>query len=118
MLGDSTSQIQSGAGEVRRLVGDGGETLASPAGQVGHQDVATEVQLRLEENPPAAGTALASLERRVEVARQDAGRHRMPGRGTRTGVELAIDDLGNKKVRDLEEILVGCGPSDGRRHLL
>lgn len=49
------------------ILRDAGHALASPAGDVRHQHMAAEMQFRLDQDPPAARAAAASVERPPEV---------------------------------------------------
>ena len=51
--------------------------LATPSGDIGRDDVATEVQFRFDQDDPAARTAATLAERRADSARQGSSRIRM-----------------------------------------
>src|ERR1051325_4120026 len=80
------------------------QTAASPPGDIGDEDVLTEVQLRLEDEPPTARAlwvAWWATERGSQITHDDGRRVRV--RGGRSGArdELAIDDLRDHRVGDL-----------------
>src|SRR5712691_1623783 len=90
--------------------------LAPPAGEVRHEHVVTEVQLGLEEDPPAAGTAPSVVEGRAQPGPEHRGRKRVPRGRARRHVQVPVHDLGDAVRRDLENIVVGGAALHGRCH--
>src|SRR3990167_9026408 len=90
-----------------------GHAFTAPAGDIGDDDVAAQVQLRFVENPPAAGTALAPIEWVPEIAAQRGISLGMFRRGARMGVQLAEENLSHQVFREGEEVFVG-GVAFGR----
>jgi hypothetical protein len=96
-------------GEVRRL-GNGRQALAAPAGEVGHENIVSEVQLGLVEDPPAPWTTAAAVIRRPELASQDGRRHSVTWSGPGRHDELAGDDLANDVLGQRQQIVVRGWP--------
>ena len=105
--GDSTSHKPIGRQREMRDVRYRRHALATPTGDIRHDDIGTEVQLRLDEEPPTAGTVLAVLEGTAKRAEQHTGCMRMRRRRPRRRVELAAQDLRDEVLRNRAEILVG-----------
>ena len=69
--------------------------VPAPTSEVGDEDVVSEVQLGLDDDPPAAGAAPAELKRRAEVDLKGRPRQRMRRGRSGIGVQHTIDDLGH-----------------------
>src|SRR5437870_1121110 len=94
-----------------RDIGHGRHPFAAPAREVGDEHVAAEVQLGLEQYPPAARhTGPAGIAR--EAADQRGPEHRRGQRVRRGGSgareQVAVDDLRHHVVRERAEVVV-CG---------
>ena len=87
--------------------------LAPPAGDVGHQDVLAEMQLRLVDDPPAAGAAFAEVERIADLTAQNGTGARMRRGRSRMGVERSLDDFGDHVRRRVDHVLIGRGAFEG-----
>src|SRR5262249_9394378 len=80
--------------------------LTAPAGPVGNQDVVAQVQLGLEDDPPAPGTGWVAgvpVEGPDQVAARYRGGVRVRRSGARGHEELAVDDLGDLVIGDLHQ---------------
>src|SRR6478609_605706 len=82
------------------------QSLATPAGDVGHDNVVREMQLWLIDDPPAAGAAVTKLhtgdERRAKRGCADGVWHR----GSGTDRQLTVYDLADEVLRQSEDVLV------------
>lgn len=87
--------------------------LAAPADDVGDEDVVAEVDLGLDQDPPAAGAAAALVERPVHLVADCADRVGVPEPRTRVEIERAADDLGDLVGGSVDDVLVGGGAVDG-----
>lgn len=65
------------------------------------------MELGLGEDSPAARSTTTAIEGPAQGAAQTGAGIGVTRRRTRGGVQLAIDDLGNKAVRHLQEIFIG-----------
>ena len=81
--------------------------FAAPSCEVGDHDLLTEVQLGLEDDPPAAWSAAALAEGADELIAERRARERMRHGGTRVGVEGSVDDLGDPVRGCVKHVLVG-----------
>ena len=82
-----------------------GHALTPPTGQVGHQHVLAEMKLRLVEDPPASGSALAVVE--WSKHRAEAGRgNRVARRRPRAQEELAVQDLRHLVLGGAQHVFV------------
>ena len=93
-------------GDVGR-VGILGHPLPAPPRQVGNQDVLSEMQLGLVDDPPSAGAAATPVEGSREFAAQSRTRQRVRHCRPRLRVEDSVDDLGHPIGRGVEHVLVG-----------
>src|SRR6185369_7812855 len=93
-------------------VGDRAHALVTPSREVGDEDVLAEVELRLEEDPPASRTVRSAglLIERAQLLEQNRAGSRVWGGWPRAREELTVHDLGHEMVGHLHQILVG-GPA-------
>ena len=96
---------------------DLGDAITPPTGQVRHEHVASEVQLRLVEDEPAAGTAATSLERSAEDLSERARRCRVRCSRAREDVEPVTDDLADLMLRQRFDVGVRGSAKRLGRHL-
>lgn len=82
------------------------QALASPPGEVGHEDVFTQVELGLEQKHPPAGSATATVEGLAKLAAQVQAGPRVRQPRPRRGDQVAVDDLADQVFRQREEVLV------------
>src|SRR5262249_48698587 len=90
-------------------VRDRRHALDSPPGDVWVQDVLSEMQLRLVENPPATGFASSAwwaIKAAEEIAPDGRRCPRVRCRRTRAREQLAVDDLGNEMVGHGDQVVV------------
>lgn len=82
----------------------------TPASEIWNKNVCPEMQFRLKEDPPTArtaGTTKTPIEG-INIHPND-GRSACMGRcGPRRGNQLAINDLGDQDIWDLQEVFVRC----------
>src|SRR5262249_33307351 len=76
---------------------------------IGHQELRTEADLRLDEEHPPARTALALLERPGQLGSEGACRRAVTRGWPRMRHYLAVDDLGNEMRRNGLEIGIRSG---------
>ena len=88
------------------LLRHGRQPLAPPAGEVGHDDLLSEVKLGLVEDPPAPGAAAALVERSPDEEPKPGRRHRVSRGRPRAQEQLAIQDLGHLVLRGVQHVLV------------
>jgi len=94
----------------RRRVREDRQPLAPPSRPVGDEHVVTEVQLGPEQDPPAARpgrVAGISVERTDDVTTDERRGVRVWRCRPGAHDELAVDDLGDLRVGDLHQVLVG-----------
>lgn len=99
-----------------KSVGNNRQPFTTPAGQIGHRDVLTQMQLGLIEDHPAAGAAAATFKRRPQFVTQRGGHRQVGTRGARVQVKLTRHDLSNPVSRRTEHIVVICPASCWNAH--
>src|SRR5690606_12537592 len=85
-----------------------GQPLTAPAGDIGHQNVTAQMELRLVEHPPAAGSTYAAPEWPAQGVAQHGIGQRMPGGWPRMNLQLTVDDLPHDLRGQFDQILVAC----------
>lgn len=97
------------------ILGNLGHALAPPADQVRHDDfrIPDEVNLRLHQDPPAAGASPSLIERTAQLYGQPAFRDPMSSGGPGLGMEFAADDLAYPILGQGEQLLVRRGLNGG-----
>ena len=95
--------------------GDPSHPLPAPTRQVRYVDlrVPNEVKLGLGDDPPAAGSTAALLERSDQVAAQGQGGESVESAGARLGMELTVQDLPGQPLGQGLELLVQGGAGAG-----
>ena len=90
-----------------RVLVDAVDRLSNGARKVDfHQNIVTQVELRLEDDPPPPRAAPATLEGVADVHAEDRGCDGMGRARSRRGEQLATDDLADRVRRKSEKILV------------
>src|SRR5262249_48955186 len=92
------------------------QPLDTPAGNVRHQDVVSEVQLGFDEEDPAGGSTPAELEPGQQDRAQDARHPLMLDARSWEQVEYTVDDLGDLVVGGVEDILIGRAAASWSGH--
>jgi len=95
-----------GEAEIGR-VGQRRQAFPPPAGEVGDQNMRFQMQLRFEQNPPAAGAAAPVLERLSELHAKAGTCQSVFGRRPGLSNELAVDDFADQVIGQSEEVFVG-----------
>lgn len=85
----------------------GGESVFFPAGDVRDEEVFPKENFRFVQEYPSAGSAPAEAVGVHDDRTQLRGDFGVVGRGSRDGVEFAVDDLANHVLGDGVEIGVG-----------
>jgi hypothetical protein len=92
------------------------QPVASPSGHVRYDDIGTEVQLGLHQDPPAPRSTVAVLKGRSHRCRDACGYDRVGRTWPWRRDELAANDLADDVFRERGEVFVACGTSRGLRH--
>jgi hypothetical protein len=89
--------------------GQNGHPLQPPAREVRYDDLLPEVELRLEENPPAPRAAAppAGPLERTQISRQDRGGEGVGERRTGRRVELPVEDFAHEVIGQGLDVGVG-----------
>jgi len=90
--------------------------LALPACHVGDDDLLSQVQLWLIQDPPAAGTAVAELHAGDESGAQCRIAEGMRARRARTYEQLSVDNLTHLMLGQRDDVVVRCWSPSGHRH--
>ena len=106
---DRAREVGVGAGhQVRRhqllaVIRDD-DAKAKPAGQIRHQDIGAEMQFRLVDDPPAAGTIATPIEAVTQTSAQYRISSGMFWSRQRMGMQLAGKDLTHQMFRQIQKV--------------
>ena len=81
------------------------DALSSPTANIGHENIAIEMQLGLYRDPPSA-RAITVIEPIAQPQIDRTHRTFVRSRGPRRGEQLPFDDLRDEIVRNLQQVLI------------
>ena len=89
-----------GVGEIRH-------PFAPPAGEIGDQDIVTQMKLGLVDDPPSAGAVLAEIEGIADFSAKHRTRPRMRRGRPGMGVQASFHNFGHHMGRRVQHVAIG-----------